>query len=377
MPSVEDRVALLLSIKEMGRTVKLDHIHEKVSRDTSWAENRRVTGEEVRKALTHLIREGYAEEVSGEFRGTDRLDSYLWSLLRSSDAGLNRSYLLAWLAKTYYPKVADRMMPFLQGRPVSAVKVFSGKTNPVEEIQAIFVRYSKHKPRPVLLTIDTEERLLSLVHDHCVDFIPYVHPLNSQEPDVFVLDLDAGRALLTLPKAFDFLKFVTHELAELLTDLGIDPLIKFSGSRGFQLWARLDNQAFGKGELFRAYRELAVSLQQLLEHRLQSKTAEVRRLFPAVADHTDQFTTAQVAGKEERAYQILVDWSSMKPMGDARSPYSIHYKTGLVSLPLRPEQITTFQPVQAHPLEVLHRLSTHTGFTLKLSRPTKLPKMQS
>lgn len=96
-----------------------------------------------------------------------------------------------------------------------AVKIFSGKSDPIGEVDAIFVKYAKYKPKRVFLTIESREKLLELVFDHCVDFIPYVHKIGANEPDVFVLDLDAGSKLLQHAQAFEFVKYVTSELATL------------------------------------------------------------------------------------------------------------------------------------------------------------------
>ena len=227
------------------------------------------------------------------------------------------------------------MVRLLVDRPVSAVKIFSGKSDPIRELEAIFVRYSKYKPKPVYLTIDSRERLFELVFDHCVDFIPYVHKIGAKEPDIFVLDLDAGPRILQHPKAFEFVKYVTSELAAYLKDLGIGCMVKFSGSRGFQIWASFDNKLFrGGGGVFRKYRDMAMSLQLRLEERLQKNSAAIGRRFSWIIETAQPIRTSVVAHKEERASQILVDWSVLKSLGDVRAPFSMHYKTGLVSVPL-------------------------------------------
>jgi hypothetical protein len=45
----------------------------------------------------------------------------------------------------------------------------------------------------------------------------------------------------------------------------------------------------------------------------------------------------------------------MKPMGDYRAPFSIHYRTGLVSLPLEPSEIISFKKEDADPLKLADR----------------------
>ncbi|MFQ6134311.1 MAG: hypothetical protein ACE5KU_00660 [Nitrososphaerales archaeon] len=372
--TVRDRVALLLATKETGRTVTLDHILEKVGRDVSFLEHRDVGADEVKEALDSLIGQGAASTVKDGYLRLPRIDEIVSEVVTKAGSELNRSYMLVWIAKKYYPRVADQMLPFLTGRPISAVKIFSGKKNPIEELSTIFVRYARRKPKPVNLTVDTKERLLTLVDDHCVDFIPYVHKIGSNEPDIFVLDMDAGSALLKHRKAFGFIKFVTAHLAEMLSEKGVQPMVKFSGSRGFQVWAFLDNSKMpANRDLFALYRDMAVSVQSRLEERLQERSGEVEDKFHEIMKAGRPFTTSIVAHKEERASKILVDWSSMKPAGDVRAPFSIHYRTGLVSLPLTLNEIEGFEMGDAEPFKVAEHIEKYRGAAeIRLSDPSAL-----
>jgi hypothetical protein len=42
-------------------------------------------------------------------------------------------------------------------------------------------------------------------------------------------------------------------------------------------------------------------------------------------------------------------------MGDVRAPYSMHFKTGLISMPLEVKELDDFQPEQADPELVVKR----------------------
>ncbi|MEM4298465.1 MAG: hypothetical protein QW815_08880 [Nitrososphaerota archaeon] len=374
MVSLEDRAALLLAIKEPGKAVGLDHLFEKLSRDVAFAEGRRIDKEEVKKAVEDLVARGLASKVKEGYIATERLDEAMNVLIKDKMKELNRSYVLVWLAKNYYPKVSGSMLPFLMGRPVSAVKIFSGKKNPIEEVEPIFVRYARYKPKPVLLSVDSKERLMELVFDHCIDFIPYIHRFEAKEPDVFVLDLDAGPRVLEKPYAFEFLRYIAQQLSELLSELEIEHMVKFSGSRGFQVWASFDNTSLrGRGDLFRVYREMAVMVQRKLEDRLHHRLGEIDSMFPAMVRRDRPITTSTVAHKEERADQVLVDSSILKPMGDVRAPFSIHYKTGLASLPLPREKLNSFRPDDAFPLKVLEDLEPYEKASkVGSSDPSKL-----
>ncbi|MGQ9719573.1 MAG: non-homologous end-joining DNA ligase LigD [Nitrososphaerales archaeon] len=374
MATISDRILLLLSIKEEGKLIGIDHIFEKVRRDILFAEKKGTSREEVEVEIRNLISQGLVERFEGGFSLSKEGDKIIEKLILEKEKELNRSYTLVWLAKKYYPHVAGLMIPFIKGRAVSAVKIFSGKKDPINEVDAIFVRYTKYKPKPVFLTIDSESKLMSLVFDHCVDFIPYVHKLDSNEPDYFILDLDAGSEIMNNPKAFDLIKYIASELSSLLTELGVESVAKFSGSRGFQVWASLDNTELkDRGDLFKAYREMAIAIQGKLEDRLQRKIGDLVAMFPSMVHRDRQITTSVVAHKEERASQVLVDWSALKPMGDVRAPFSIHYKTGLASVPIHKSEIMSFEVRDAHPLKVIEDLNRYERATkMKRCSPPRL-----
>ena len=371
--TVEERLALLLAIKEPGKYVDFDHLYSKVARDVEVAEQRRVSVEDVQRVLDQMVKKGVVLKSDEGYAKTPELDEIVKRAAEREGSLLNTSYLRVWVAKDYYPKVAEHMLPFLVNRAVSAVKVFSGKKDPLNEVEAIFVRYAKYKPKPQFLTVGSKERLIELVYDHCVDFIPYIHPLNSNEPDFFVLDLDAGRKIIEAEDGFQLLKEVTYRLAEMLIESGVGVMVKFSGSRGFQIWAKLDNSTLrARGDLFKVYREIAIKMQAKLEDRLRSDRDLVER-FKHIVDLQGGFTTSQVAHKEERVGQILVDWSLLKPMGDVRAPLSMHYKTGLISTPVPLDRLLTFRVEDARPSSVLQRLEEYSKvMRLPLSDPTNL-----
>lgn len=364
-PKIEDRIALLLAIKEEGRGVTIEHILEKVGRDHRFTTRQEVNEEEVKQALARLVTEGYISYNNGQYIANKSIDNYVLNLREKFWELLNKSYRLVWLAKNYYPKVAKLMLPFLIDRPVTVVKIFSGKSDPIHEIDAIFSRYKKYKPRPQFNLISSEKTLMDYVYDHCIDFIPYVHKQGTNFPDWLVLDLDAGEEILSKANGIQFVKEVTLELYELLSEKGIEPLIKFSGSRGYQFWIRLRQDGFAK-DAFVYCREYAMRIQSELEERLRLRMNELKQRYPELVVANEAITTSTVVRKNERGGMILVDWSSMKPQGDVRAPFSIHYKTGLVSLPVAPHEILAFNPAKdADPINLLNKVGYMKEITLK------------
>jgi DNA primase len=363
--SAQDRILLLLSIKEPEKKIDSQHILEKVSRDmkVSLSEN------SLLEELQAMMDDGMIRSSEKFYYITEKGMETLRGRLESFGSDLNLSYRMVLKAKWYYQEIAEFILPFLRGRPVSIVKIFSDDSDPLGKVKPLFVRYARYKPSPVFIKIDSAEDLKMYVDDHALDYIPYVHSFEMKEPDWLVLDLDAGEELKKSEKGFLSVKYVASKLAEMLQENEVNYAVKFSGSRGIQIWSSLENKKIPGGDLFASYRALIQSLQTAVDERIrQSKVpSELRELAEA------GMTTSVVAKKSMRAGKVLVDWSSMKLYGDVRAPFSIHYKTQLVSCPVDPAKLMNFDPSQSEPERVVKEAEKlFEYFNLKKSDPTKL-----
>jgi hypothetical protein len=268
--SLHDRIAFLMSIKEEGKAVTFDHIVEKVTRDMTFLGEAEPTGGDYQNTLSSLVKEGLLTEDRQRFYRGRGIDAYVGGMVEASRELLNRSYYLVYAATRYYPSVVDTILPYLLNRPLSAVKVFSGKKDPISEVESIFVRYSKYKPRPVHLTVRDGAGVMDLVHDHCVDFVPYVHGFDGRA-DIFLVDLDLGDWLASLAGAIAFAGHAAYLVSFILSENGCHPLIKFSGSRGFQVLCRLSRE--GRAIEFASLRDAVRGVQMELEARLRAEEA--------------------------------------------------------------------------------------------------------
>lgn len=151
-------------------------------------------------------------------------------------------------------------------------------------------------------------------------------------------------------------------------------MVKFSGSRGFQIWTYLDNDILrGEEDIFKIYREMATALRVRFEERLQRDANGIQKKFPNIVEKGRPITTSEVAHKLERGSQILIDWSVLKPMGDVRAPFSMHHKTGLVSLPLPLTELLDFDPADAEPLSASQHVDKYRGVSnVKINDPSAL-----
>ncbi len=366
---VEERILLLLAIKERGRKIDFSHIVEKVIRDEG-----NVTKSEVEKVLNSLVSRNLVLKFNNTYAITEEGRRFLFSRLSEVGDELNLSYRLVLRAKEYYPKASKYLLPFLKGRAVSVIKVFSHEKDPINKIKPLFVRYAKYKPKKIFIQINSEKELLRFVAMHAIDFIPYVHKLNAEKPDWLILDLDAGENFLRYDKFFELIKIVAKLVVEVLEEHEIKACLKFSGSRGVQIWACLDNSEL-KGDVFALYRRFSVYIQREVEKKIQNLPKETLDEFYKVTPKWKPITTSVVAKKQERRDQILIDWSSMKKHGDVRAPFSMHYKTGLISCPIEINKLEEFKIEHAKPEVVVKNLENLSkAFELRPCSPEILVK---
>lgn len=329
MAGPRDHILMTLAIKPKGKLVDLEHIREKVSRDSG----REFSEKEVSSLLEELMEEGLVGEKGGNYALTEKGREYFERRWREIRKELNQDYLKVYRAKKYYPVVAPTLLEFFRGRWVSVFRLFTGRA------------WLQRKLGPKYITIQSLSDLQKWLDLHGIDFIPYIHPVGSDRPDWFVLDLDAGREVEDAE-----VRKVVEVTMRRMEDLGLEPKLKYSGSRGFQLWTR-----FKPHELPEDYRPLELQTGKRERNFFSFYADLIRFLEAEVSNKLPGLTTSDVAHKERRKGKVLFDPSVMKPMGDVRAPYSMHYKTGLISMPLAREELKGFAPEQADPERVAER----------------------
>ncbi|MEN3017414.1 MAG: hypothetical protein ABC612_08435, partial [Candidatus Methanosuratincola petrocarbonis] len=206
---LRERILLLLAIKAPEAKIDVDHIHEKVCRDVACAGGE-ASKQDLERELRELEAEGLTENRGGLYYITENGRSALRSRLPAVAGKMNLSYRMVLAAKEYYPRVADQILPFLRGRAVSVIKVFSDDSDPLNKVKPLFVRYAKYKPKPTFIEIESREGLMGYVDDHTVDFVPYVHRIGAKEPDWLIIDLDAGEGLKSAAGGFLAVKLVAE-----------------------------------------------------------------------------------------------------------------------------------------------------------------------
>ncbi len=325
----EDHALITLAIKRRGKFIDVPHIQEKLSRDAG----KKFDEGETKGLLDGLLKKGFLEECAGEYAITDSGRKYFDKRWREIRDQLNPDYLKVYRAKQYYPHVVDALLEFCRDRWVSVFRLFTGRA------------WLQRKLGPKYITIKTAKDVEKWLDVHGIDFIPYIHRINADRPDWLVIDFDAGKEV-----PMEKTKQVVQAAHEVLRGYGVKPAIKFSGSRGYQIWVQ-----FRPHELPKGYQPKQLKTERRERNHFSFHADIVRFIEARVAEKLPGLTTAETAKKEARADKVLFDASIIKPMGDVRAPYSMHYKTGLISMPMELKEIKRFEPAQADPELVAKR----------------------
>jgi len=325
----EDHALMTLAIKRRGKFVDVPHVQEKLSRDAG----EKFSEEGTRELLGGLEKKGWVESKAGEYAITDSGRKYFDKRWREVREQLNQDYLKVYRAKQYYPQVVDALLEFCRDRWVSVFRLFTERA------------WLQRKLGPRYITIKGAKDVQRWLDVHGIDFIPYIHRVDADRPDWLVIDFDAGEKV-----ELNRTKGVVGEAYEVLAGYGIEPAIKFSGSRGFQLWAQ-----FKPHDLPKEYKPKQLRTERRERNMFSFYADIVRFVESRVSEKSPGITTAETAKKEARADKVLFDASIIKPMGDVRAPYSMHYKTGLISMPLGLKELKRFESEQADPELVVKR----------------------
>ena len=143
----------------------------------------------------------------------------------------------------YYESVAERILPHLQGRPVSLVRAPDGITgelffqkHPESRMPGLTVLDAALWPNhPALLSVDSADALLAAAQMNTVEF----HTWNStatriDKPDRVVFDLDPGDGV-----SWAHMQEAALLTRTMLTEIGLESWLKTSGGKGLHVVAPL------------------------------------------------------------------------------------------------------------------------------------------
>lgn len=242
---------------------------------------------------------------------------------------------IEWLMRHWEAK-AELTLPFLTGRAVGMQLKFGDK-----------VIFRRHVRGGGFIRVESREELLKWARQHCYSFHPHL------EDDVFCFALDIDRRTDEMP--FALAQLAAAEMAAELDELGWQYLLKFSGHRGFHCFWGFEREELREtagDDVWGFTRGIIRFLRQRLEERLQAHRR--RGEFEAVLGPGQPFTVTNSADREH-ARSLLLDENIVHDKGSLRSPWSVHPESGLVALPLTPDELGAFRPEDAEPAKVLER----------------------
>lgn len=342
---IEERVHLLLSIKAKGQLIAFDHLFKKVSRNAGG-----VPEAEVRNALKQLEQKSYVKPVDERWHITEKGQENAVSLI--NDQELNLSYRRVLTARRYYLTMASTMIQYLRNHQLAVIKLFSNDNDPIHKVKKIFSRFSKRKPSKPH-RIEDRETLINYVNMHTIDFLLIINE-KDEKPESLAFSISSPSEQMPT----SFLKKVVKMTNKILQEHDLTPLIIFSGDNGFNIFCKF-TKPLGN---WRTYQKAVKTIKEKVRKRLQSQG---KLEYPLS-------TSSETKKEPEKG--VLFSSESMKPNGTIRAPFSLHWRTGLVAIPVQLEQIDDFEKQMADPETIIHNKRDYRVHELKPKPPTKFAK---
>jgi bifunctional non-homologous end joining protein LigD len=236
----------------------------------------------------------------------------------------------------YYSKVADRMLPFIEGRALSVERFprgiggpgFMQKNAPDHYPGDLIGRHEVPKEEggtTVYPVVDSSEGIIYFANLGVITFhVPPVKIVDEIHPDWAIWDLDPP------PDRAELVREAAAVMRATLEDFGIPTLPLASGSKGYHLRARLEPN-------------LTVDAVA----RIARGTAAL-----SAAAHDEMLTLA--FRKADRGDRVFVDWMRNTARSTSVSPWSLRPRPGApVAVPLTWDELESIDPdsVGLHEIE--------------------------
>ena len=238
----------------------------------------------------------------------------------------------------YYQEASAQILPHLVSRPLTLQRFPGGIDKPG------FMQKNAGKGFPPLIervelpkqdgtvqypSINDERGLIYLANQNTVTFhIPCFRNFDLEHPDRLVFDLDPSEGDV------DGARFGAQAVAELLSELGVNPLVMTSGSKGYHVVIHL-KPTIDFESLARFAQACAVVLSQL---------------------HADRLTVEFL--KKDRQGRVFIDWLRNGFGATGVSPYSLRPRPGApIAMPITWDELPHTEPNQFRLREAEQRLA--------------------
>lgn len=229
----------------------------------------------------------------------------------------------------YYERVAERMLPFIEGRPLSVERFprgiggqgFMQKNVPEHAPEDLIGRYTVPKEDGGTTTypmVSTAEGITFFANLGVITFhVPPARIEDEMHPDWAIWDLDPP------PGSVDLVREAAKEMHSVLEGYGIPTLLLTSGSKGYHLRAPLAPTVDFESVAFVARGTAAV----------------------AAAANEDLMTLA--FRKADRGDRVFIDWMRNTPRSTSVVPWSLRPRQGApVATPISWTELAQVAPDQ-------------------------------
>ena len=253
----------------------------------------------------------------------------------------------------YLDGVADRILPVLEDRPLSVIRVHRGQEAFMQKNLPTYTpawvprvtMWAETSKRDVTYALCNDRRtLLWFGNQRAVEFHPSLIRLSDPEHMTdLVLDIDPPKA-----DAFPTAVRAARVVRQVLVDEGLDAVIKTSGAKGLHIFVPIDS---------------SVSMEA---------AAAATRAIAARAEQLDPDTLTTAFVKDERAGKVFVD-STRVGGATVAAAYSPRVRPGApVSFPLDWDELDDVSPADFTVLTTLDRLGDGDLWTSRMPPPQQL-----
>ena len=217
----------------------------------------------------------------------------------------------------YYQAVVPRMLPYIEGRIVTAIRCPGG---------AAAACFYKKNPQ---LVIHTADELLAEVQQNTVEFHVWGSRVDKlEQPDMMVFDLDPDEGIDIAQ-----VQQGARDLKKILDKLGLKSQLKTSGGKGYHVVVPMP-----PAQSWESFRDFAKGIvDKMVETWPDRYTANVRKV--------------------NRKGKIFVDWIRNTRAATSVAPYSVRMRPGLpVSCPIAWSELGRTAPDGINMAEALKRL---------------------
>jgi bifunctional non-homologous end joining protein LigD len=242
---------------------------------------------------------------------------------------------------SYYEKVAERMLPHIEGRALTVQRFpkgigemgFMQKNAPDHYPADLIGRFEVPKEgggTTIYPVIGSTEAITFFANLGVITFhVPPVRAEDEHHPDWLIWDLDPPEA------GVDLVRAAARSMRDLLDGFGVVTLPLASGSKGYHLRARV---------------------QPTIDIDQAALIARGTAALAAVA-HDDLLTTEFL--KKKRRDRVFIDWMRNAPRSTSVAPWSLRPRPGApVAVPLDWDEVGTVEPNQV----TMRKVDDREGF---------------